>query len=118
MPEACLRIGRIQSGYVDSFTGEPRLRRAVDDEPARPAEHVSRAEPLFMAPPEIPRRNGFDQNPDVADGHCDAARPAAVSHTEGSAQPLNSVGTRFGRPRHWSATRKLSWVNRGLRSTV
>jgi hypothetical protein len=83
MPEACLRIGRIQSGYVDSFTGEPRLRRAVDDEPARPAEHVSRAEPLFMAPPEIPRRNGFDQNPDVADGHCDAARPAAVSHTDG-----------------------------------
>ena len=36
-----LRFDRIEEGYVDSFTGDPELRRAVADEPApEPAELV------------------------------------------------------------------------------
>ena len=29
-----LRFDRVESGYVDAFTGDPALRRAVEDEPA------------------------------------------------------------------------------------
>lgn len=48
-----LRFDRIEDGYVDSFTGDPALRRAVADEPAPdPADLVRQAERLLA---EIPR---------------------------------------------------------------
>jgi hypothetical protein len=57
-----LRFDRIESGYVDAFTGDPALRRAVSAEPApEPAIQVRQAERLIAALPDVPRRNGFDQ---------------------------------------------------------
>ncbi|MGH3967044.1 MAG: DUF885 domain-containing protein, partial [Mycobacterium sp.] len=57
-----LRFDRIEPGYVDAFTGDPKLRRAVADEPAPdPAELARAAERLIAALPDMPRRNGFDQ---------------------------------------------------------
>ncbi|MBO0865117.1 MAG: DUF885 domain-containing protein [Mycobacterium sp.] len=57
-----LRFDRIESGYVDAFTGDPALRRAVADEPAPdPADLARQAERLLAALPDVPRRNGFDQ---------------------------------------------------------
>ncbi|MDT7739961.1 MAG: hypothetical protein QOK09_3330, partial [Mycobacterium sp.] len=39
-----LRFDRVESGYVDSFFGDPALRRAVDDEPApTPADLAAQA---------------------------------------------------------------------------
>ncbi|MEZ0365272.1 DUF885 domain-containing protein [Mycobacterium sp. pUA109] len=47
-----LRFDRIESGYVDSFTGDPALRQAVDNEPAPdPAELARQAERLLAALP-------------------------------------------------------------------
>ncbi|HET9875587.1 MAG TPA: DUF885 domain-containing protein [Mycobacterium sp.] len=47
-----LRFDRIESGYVDAFTGDPALRRAVDDEPAPdPAELARQAQRLIAALP-------------------------------------------------------------------
>jgi hypothetical protein len=43
-----LRFDRVEDGYVDSFTGDPALRRAVADEPSpEPAELVRQAERLL-----------------------------------------------------------------------
>jgi hypothetical protein len=43
-----LRFDRIESGYVDAFTGDPGLRRAVENEPqARPSELAQRADELL-----------------------------------------------------------------------
>jgi hypothetical protein len=57
-----LRFDRIESGYVDAFTGDPALRRAVADEPAPdPAALVRQAERLIEQLSDVPRRNGFDQ---------------------------------------------------------
>ncbi|SRX93970.1 hypothetical protein [Rhodococcus jostii RHA1] [Mycobacterium shimoidei] len=57
-----LRFDRVESGYVDAFTGDPALRRAVADEPAPdPADLARQAERLLAALPDTPRRNGFDQ---------------------------------------------------------
>lgn len=56
-----LRFDRIESGYVDAFTGDPALRRAVADEPAPdPADLVRQAERLLAAVSDLPRQNGFD----------------------------------------------------------
>lgn len=56
-----LRFDRIESGYVDAYTGDPALRRMVADEPAPdPATLVRQAERLLAALPDVPRRNGFD----------------------------------------------------------
>lgn len=56
-----LRFDRIESGYVDAYTGDPQLRRMVADEPApEPAALVRQAERLLAALPDVPRRNGFD----------------------------------------------------------
>jgi hypothetical protein len=56
-----LRFDRIESGYVDAFTGDPALRRAVADEPAPdPADLVRQAERLLAAVSDLPRHNGFD----------------------------------------------------------
>ncbi|ORW02013.1 hypothetical protein [Mycobacterium kyorinense] len=56
-----LRFDRIESGYVDAYTGDPALRRLVADEPApEPATLVRAADGLIAALPDVPRRNGFD----------------------------------------------------------
>jgi hypothetical protein len=57
-----LRFDRIESGYVDSFTGDPALRQTVSAEPApAPADLVRQARRLIAALPDVPHRNGFDQ---------------------------------------------------------
>jgi hypothetical protein len=57
-----LRFDRIESGYVDAFTGDPALRQAVLAEPAPdPAGLFRQAERLLAALPNIPHSNGFDQ---------------------------------------------------------
>ncbi|BBY14564.1 DUF885 domain-containing protein [Mycolicibacterium litorale] len=57
-----LRFDRVEDGYVDSFTGDPALRRAVADEPAPdPAELARQAQRLLAAVPDTPRTGGFDQ---------------------------------------------------------
>ena len=57
-----LRFDRIESGYVDAFTGDPALRQTVSAEPAPdPADLVGQARRLLAALPDVPRRNGFDQ---------------------------------------------------------
>ena len=57
-----LRFDRIESGYVDAFTGDPALRQTVLAEPAPdPAALVRQAERLLAALPSIPHSNGFDQ---------------------------------------------------------
>ncbi|OBC02369.1 DUF885 domain-containing protein [Mycobacterium sp. 852013-50091_SCH5140682] len=48
-----LRFDRVEEGYVDSFTGDPALRRAVDNEPAPdPADLARQADRLLG---EIPQ---------------------------------------------------------------
>ena len=57
-----LRFDRIESGYVDSFTGDPALRQTVSAEPAPdPADLVRQARRLIAAIPDVPHRNGFDR---------------------------------------------------------
>lgn len=57
-----LRFDRVEEGYVDSFTGDPALRRMVADEPAPdPADLARQADRLLAAVPDTPRTGGFDQ---------------------------------------------------------
>ncbi|EHB56546.1 hypothetical protein MycrhDRAFT_3740 [Mycolicibacterium rhodesiae JS60] len=66
-----LRFDRIEEGYVDSFTGDPELRRAVADEPApEPAELARQADRLLAELPQVPREAGFtDQRADFIGAH-------------------------------------------------
>jgi hypothetical protein len=70
-----LRFDRIEEGYVDSFTGDPELRRAVADEPApEPAELVRQADRLLAEMKNVPRdpaqSTGFtDQRADFIGAH-------------------------------------------------
>jgi hypothetical protein len=55
-----LRFDRIEEGYVDSFTGDPALRRAVADEPTpEPAELTKQATRLLDALPQVPTNGEF-----------------------------------------------------------
>jgi hypothetical protein len=57
-----LRFDRVESGYVDAFTGDPALRRVVDNEPAPdPAELAAQADRLLAALPDVAQHGGFDQ---------------------------------------------------------
>jgi len=57
-----LRFDRIEEGYVDSFTGDPRLRRQVADEPApEPAELARQADRLLADVAQVPREAGFTE---------------------------------------------------------
>jgi hypothetical protein len=48
-----LRFDRIEEGYVDSFTGDPALRRAVESEPTPdPADLARQAQRLLAAVPQ------------------------------------------------------------------
>ena len=66
-----LRFDRIEEGYVDSFTGDPALRRAVAVEPApQPAELAREAQRLLAALPEVVRTDSFtDQRADFIGAH-------------------------------------------------
>src|SRR6478609_8395104 len=56
-----LRFDRIEEGYVDSFTGDPGLRRLVADEPTPdPADLTRQAHRLLDALPQVPRDGAFD----------------------------------------------------------
>ncbi len=74
-----LRFDRIEDGYVDSFTGDPQLRRAVADEPApEPSALAGNAEWLLAALPGVPRDGGFtDQRADFIAAHLRALACAA-----------------------------------------
>jgi hypothetical protein len=55
-----LRFDRIEEGYVDSFTGDPALRRAVADEPPPdPADLARQANRLLDALPQVPTNSEF-----------------------------------------------------------
>ena len=66
-----LRFDRIESGYVDAFTGDPALRHIVAAEPTPdPADLVRQARRLIDALPDMPYRNGFDrQRADYVGAH-------------------------------------------------
>jgi hypothetical protein len=66
-----LRFDRIESGYVDAFTGDPALRHTVAAEPAPdPADLVRQARRLIGVLPDVPYRNGFDrQRADYVGAH-------------------------------------------------
>ncbi len=56
-----LRFDRIESGYVDAFTGDPALRQTVSAESAPdPADLVRQAQRLLAALPDVPRSNAFE----------------------------------------------------------
>jgi hypothetical protein len=53
-----LRFDRVEDGYVDSFTGDPELRRAVESEPKPdPADLARQAQRLLAA---VPQAEGLD----------------------------------------------------------
>lgn len=66
-----LRFDRIEEGYVDSFTGDQRLRRQVANEPApEPAELAAQARRLLAALPDVPRTADFtDQRAEFIAAH-------------------------------------------------
>lgn len=74
-----LRFDRVEDGYVDSFTGDPQLRRTVADEPAPDPSALARnAERLLAALPGVPRDGGFtDQRADFIAAHLRALACAA-----------------------------------------
>jgi hypothetical protein len=53
-----LRFDRIEEGYVDSFTGDPALRRTVESEPTPDPAALAREAQRLLA--EIPRADGLD----------------------------------------------------------
>ncbi|TQK28526.1 DUF885 domain-containing protein [Arthrobacter sp. SLBN-53] len=53
-----LRFDRVEEGYVDSFTGDPALRRKVDDEPAPDPADLARTAQRLLA--EVPAAEGLD----------------------------------------------------------
>ena len=58
-----LRFDRIEAGYVDAFTGDPALRQQrwrPSPPPTRPTWSV-KPRRLIAALPDVPQRNGFDQ---------------------------------------------------------
>jgi hypothetical protein len=66
-----LRFDRIEEGYVDSFTGDPALRRAVADEPPPdPADLARQANRLLDALPQVPTNSEFtDMRADYVGAH-------------------------------------------------
>ena len=74
-----LRFDRIEDGYVDSFTGDQRLRRQVADEPApQPAALGAQAARLLAELPVVPRDGAFtDQRAEFVAAHLRALACAA-----------------------------------------
>ncbi|MDT5107250.1 MAG: hypothetical protein QOI25_4763, partial [Mycobacterium sp.] len=66
-----LRFDRVEEGYVDSFTGDPALRRAVASEPAPDPAELARAAERLLA--EVPGADGLDgQRADYLAAHLKA----------------------------------------------
>lgn len=81
-----LRFDRIESGYVDAFTGDPALRRIVENEPApQPADLACRADELLC---QIPQRLDGDRS--VRSTLRFPTRHAAASETADSAEFLGT----------------------------
>lgn len=74
-----LRFDRIEEGYVDSFTGDARLRGRVNDEPTpRPADLAADARRLLAALADVPRTAVFtEQRADFIAAHLRALECAA-----------------------------------------
>jgi hypothetical protein len=74
-----LRFDRIEEGYVDSFTGDPALRRIVADEPPpEPTELARQADRLLAELPAVPRNASFtDKRADFIGAHLRALSCAA-----------------------------------------
>jgi len=85
-----LRFDRIEEGYVDAFTGDPELRRAVADEPPpQPAELVLQADRLLAALADVPRRDGFtDARADFIGAHL---RALACAGRKFAGEPVGFV---------------------------
>ena len=85
-----LRFDRIEEGYVDSFTGDPALRRAVADEPVpQPAELAREAQRLLAALPQVARTDSFtDQRADFIGAHL---RALAFSARKFAGEPVGFV---------------------------
>jgi hypothetical protein len=66
-----LRFDRVEEGYVDSFTGNPELRRAVESEPTPdPADLARQAQRLLAA---VPQAEGLEaQRADYLAAHLKA----------------------------------------------
>jgi hypothetical protein len=66
-----LRFDRVEEGYVDSFTGDPELRRAVESEPTPdPADLARQAQRLLAA---VPQAEGLEaQRADYLAAHLKA----------------------------------------------
>ncbi|CAN7580587.1 DUF885 domain-containing protein [Mycolicibacterium frederiksbergense] len=54
-----LRFDRVEEGYVDSFTGDPALRRQVADEPTPDPADLAREARRLLA--EVPGAEGLDE---------------------------------------------------------
>lgn len=81
-----LRFDRIEEGYVDAFTGDPRLRRQVADEPAPdPAGLARQADRLLAGLSGVPR------SPDPAAGFTDQRADFIAAHL----RALGCAGRRF-----------------------
>ena len=74
-----LRFDRIEEGYVDSFTGDQRLRRQVANEPVPdPAVLAVQADRLRSELAQLPRSAGFtEQRAEFIDAHLRALGCAA-----------------------------------------
>jgi hypothetical protein len=85
-----LRFDRVESGYVDAFTGDPALRRAADNEPApEPADLAAQADRLLAALPDVPHHQGFDQT--RADYIAAHLRALACAGRKFAGQPVGFV---------------------------
>jgi hypothetical protein len=82
-----LRFDRIEDGYVDSFTGDPALRRAVESEPPPdPADLARRADRLLA---EVPQVAGLEQQrADYLSAHL---RALATAGRKFAGQPVGFV---------------------------
>ncbi|HET7667156.1 MAG TPA: DUF885 domain-containing protein, partial [Mycobacterium sp.] len=85
-----LRFDRIEEGYVDSFTGDPALRRMVESEPLPdPAELARQADRLLAELPQVPRSGAFDrQRADFIAAHL---RALACAGRKFAGQPVGFV---------------------------
>jgi hypothetical protein len=66
-----LRFDRVEEGYVDSFTGDPELRRAVESEPTPDPADLARQAQRLLA--EVPQTGGLEaQRSDYLAAHLKA----------------------------------------------
>lgn len=81
-----LRFDRIEEGYVDAFTGDPRLRRQVADEPAPDPSGLARQADRLLA-----GLSGVPRSSDAAAGFTDQRADFIAAHL----RALACAGRRF-----------------------